>query len=151
MADKMTLSPAGDTWIRHSEGLVLVAKDDNGECSIGIGHRGVPPGTVWTEAQAEAAYADDKAAAERIVNALVAVPLTQGQFDALVDFTFNLGAWHLQTSTLLDELNKGMYDDVPAQLMRWDHIGQDVSAGLEARRKGDVILWNGGNPLEETV
>ncbi len=147
----MTPSDTCIAWIKHSEGLTLVAKDDNGKCSIGYGHRGVPAGTVWTQGQAEKAFESDVAFAAQAVNKMVYVPLTQGQFDALVDFTFNLGAGDLYSSTLLDLLNQGQYDDVPAQMMRWDHIGQTVSAGLEARRKGDVILWNGGNPLEEAA
>ncbi len=144
----MTPSDLCIAWIRHSEGCTLVAKNDNGKCSIGYGHRGVPEGTVWTQEQAEAAFEGDVAIAARAVSSMVHVPLSQGQFDALVDFTFNLGAGDLHSSTLLSLLNQGRYDDVPAQLMRWDHIGQEISAGLEARRKGDVILWNGGNPLE---
>ena len=42
----------------------------------------------------------DVAVAERAVLRLISVPLTQGQFDALVSFTFNLGAGALQRSTL---------------------------------------------------
>ena len=147
----MTPSDLCLAWIKHSEGLTLIAKNDNGKCSIGYGHRGVPEGTVWTQEQAEAAFESDVAIAAKAVSSMVHVPLTQGQFDALTDFTFNLGAGDLHSSTLLSLLNQGRYDDVPAQLMRWDHIGQEISAGLEARRKGDVILWNGGNPLEEAA
>ena len=145
----MTPSDLLKAWTKHCEGLTLVAKNDNGLCSIGYGHRGVPPGTVWTQEQAEAAFESDVASAARAVTSMVSVPLTQGQFDALTDFTFNLGAGSLYDSTLLTRLNHGQYDDVPAQIMRWDHQGTEVVPGLEARRKGDVILWNGGNPLEE--
>lgn len=144
----MTPSDLCIEWIKHSEGCTLIAKNDNGKCSIGYGHRGVPEGTVWTQGQAEIALKNDIAFAAQAVSRMVYVSLSQGQFDALVDFTFNLGAGDLYSSTLLDLLNQGKYDDVPAQLMRWDHIGQTVSPGLQARRTGDVILWNGGNPLE---
>jgi len=144
----MTPSDLCTAWIKHCEGLTLVAKEDNGEYSIGYGHRGVPAGTVWTDAHAEQNLAEDMATAAKAVSSMVHVPLTQGQFDSLTDFVFNLGAGSLDSSTLLNLLNQGLYDDVPAQIMRWDHEDGVVSAGLEARRKGDVILWNGGNPLE---
>ena len=68
-------------------------------------------------------------------------PLTQGQFDALVDFCFNLGAGRLIASTLLKCLNAGRYDDAAEQLLLWDHAsGQECSA-LKARREAETELW----------
>jgi lysozyme len=63
----------------------------------GAGRRRFWPAIVW--------------GAEQAVQRLVKVPLTQGQFDALVDFCFNLGAGKLATSTLLKELNCRRYED----------------------------------------
>ncbi len=137
-------------WIKHCEGLSLAAYYDANGWAIGYGHHGpeVHEGLVWTPEQAESAVISDASAAGRAVFTLTAVPLTQGQYDALTDFVFNLGVGALHGSTLLSLLNQGQYDDVPAQIMRWDHEGQAVVPGLAARRKGEVILWNGGNPLE---
>ena len=59
----------------------------------------------------------------RLSNGWFKVPLSQGQFDALVDFAFNLGSGRLATSTLLQNLNAGNYDDAAGQLLRWDHAG----------------------------
>lgn len=53
----------------------------------------------------------DVAVAEAVVQRLVKVPLTQGQFDALVDFVFKLGGGRLASSTLLRNLNAGKYDE----------------------------------------
>jgi lysozyme len=75
---------------------------------------------------------------------LVRVPLTQGQFDALVDFCFNLGEGRLAGSTLLRELNAGLYAAAGQQLLAWDHAGGKVIPGLKARREAELALWTGG-------
>jgi lysozyme len=54
----------------------------------------------------------DVEAAERSVLRLITVPLTNGQFDALVSFTFNLGGGALQRSTLRRKVNREEHDDV---------------------------------------
>jgi lysozyme len=74
---------------------------------------------------------------------LVRVPLTQGQFDALVDFCFNLGAGRLAASTLLKALNARRYDAAGEQLLRWDVAAGEVNAGLRARREAEARLWAG--------
>ena len=70
------------------------------------------------------------------------MPLTQGQFDALVDFVFNLGAGRLASSTLLTYLNAGNTDAAAWQLLAWDHAGSTEIAGLKARREAEFRLWN---------
>lgn len=57
--------------------------------------------------------------AETTVLQLITVSLTDGRFDALASFTFNLGAGALQRSTLRKKMNRGEYEDVPAELMKW--------------------------------
>ena len=81
--------------------------------------------------------------AEQAVERLVKVPLTQGQFDALVDFCFNLGAGRLASSTLLKALNGGRYEAAAEQLLRWDVAGGEENAGLKARREAEFALWSG--------
>jgi lysozyme len=71
----------------------------------------------------------------------VRVALTQGQFDALVDFCFNLGAGRLSASTLLKELNAAQYTAAAEQLLAWDHAGAQVNEGLKARREAEFQLW----------
>jgi lysozyme len=77
----------------------------------------------------------DVAAVEGAVNRL-APGVNQNQFDALVDFGFNLGVGALQTM-----LSHGL-DQVPVQIPRWNHVNGQVSPGLTARRQAEVDLWN---------
>jgi GH24 family phage-related lysozyme (muramidase) len=83
----------------------------------------------------------DVGKAERAVLRLITVPLTQGQFDALVSFTFNLGAGALQRSTLRRKVNREEHDDVPAELMKWVWAGGRKLRGLVKRRKGEILLY----------
>lgn len=154
----MTASDLCRRWIQHSEGCKLIAYPDNGAYSIGYGHRGVPAGTMWTPAQVEAAFESDLQIVENHISSLVVVPLTQGQFDALCDFTYNEGVGNLQHSTLLRKLNvmkdyagacRELYwVDAAGAPHGWILAGGEVNAGLIARRQGEQILWDGGNPLE---
>ena len=64
--------------------------------------------------------------------------LTQGQFDALVDFVFNLGSSRLASSTLLVDLNAGRYDAAGAELLRWDHTGYHEVSRAQGSPSGRV-------------
>jgi lysozyme len=83
----------------------------------------------------------DVGKAERAVLRLIAVPLTDGQFDALVSFTFNLGSGALQRSTLRRKVNREEHDDVPAELMKWVWAGGRKLMGLVKRRQAEAKLY----------
>ena len=141
----MKLSTTGMELLKNSEGFRShVYLDVAGFPTIGYGHRllhrdSFPNGI--DEPQAANLLACDVRDAEQAVQRLVKVPLTQGQFDALVDFCFNLGAGRRIASTLLKCLNAGRYDDAAEQLLLWDHAsGQECSA-LKARREAETELW----------
>jgi lysozyme len=85
------------------------------------------------------------------VQRLVKVPLTQGQFDALVDFCFNLGAGRLASSTLLSVLNRGRYDAAAEQLLRWDFAAGKENPALRSRRQSDHELWTGSQPAQQNA
>jgi lysozyme len=72
----------------------------------------------------------------------VKVALTQGQFDALVDFVFNLGAGRLAGSTLLRMLNAGNTTGAGQHLLLWVNAGGKPQPGLVTRRKAELALWN---------
>jgi len=71
------------------------------------------------------------------------MPMSQHQFDALVSWTFNLGPSNLNSSTMLKVLNKGDYEDVPAQIKRWNKAGGKVLEGLTRRREAEALLFEG--------
>lgn len=79
---------------------------------------------------------------EQDVLRLVKSPLTQNQFDALVSFTFNLGATNLSKSTLLKKINKNPNNPTIAnEFAKWRLAGGKVLAGLERRRKAESDLY----------
>jgi lysozyme len=142
----MQLSTAGLELLKRSEGFRnRTYLDVAGIPSIGYGHRILAtesfPGGI-EEPQAAALLALDVRKAEQAVQRLVRVALAQSQFDALVDFCFNLGQGRLAASTLLQDLNIGRYDAAAEQLLRWDHTGAQEIAGLKARREAEFHLWH---------
>lgn len=141
----MHLSAAGLELLKASEGFRdRTYTDIAGFRTIGYGHR-LGAGESYLSgidlAQGEKILACDVAAAEFAVERLVKVPLTQGQFDALVDFVFNLGSGRLASSSLLNYLNAGKYDAAAWQLLAWDHAGSRQIAALKARREAEFRLW----------
>jgi len=76
--------------------------------------------------------------AERGVLRLIDVPLTDGQFDALVSFTFNLGTGALQRSTLRRKVNREEHAQVPREFMQWVWAGGKQLKGLVRRRRAEA-------------
>ena len=141
----MHLSPAGLQLLQRSEGFRgSVYTDIAGFKTIGYGHR-LLPGESFPNgislAIGDAILAKDLAIAENNVLRLVKVPLTQGQFDALVDFVFNLGSGRLAASSLLLDLNAGNYEAAAQQILQWDHAGHVEVAALKERRQLEFKLF----------
>lgn len=65
---------------------------------------------------------------------------TPGRIAALIDWTFNLGAGQLKASTLRKRVNAGDWEDVPAQIRKWDKAGGRVLRGLTIRREAEAQL-----------
>lgn len=141
----MHISEKGLALIRQAEGLRLSAyKCPAGIATIGYGHTaGVKMGQSIDKAEAERLLRGDVASFELSVLGIVSVPLSQGQFDALVSFAYNLGASALKGSTLLRLLNAGLYADAANQFGRWNKAGGKVLAGLTARRAAERALFDG--------
>jgi len=138
-------SAAGLALTQASEGCELTAYQDSaGVWTIGYGHTAdVQPGDSCTQQQATAWLAEDIQWAAHAVNQYVTVPLTQGQFDALTDFTFNLGVGSLVHSTLLRLLNASDYAGAGAEFPKWNMAGGHVLAGLVARRAAEQAMFLG--------
>jgi GH24 family phage-related lysozyme (muramidase) len=79
--------------------------------------------------------------AERAVLRLINVPLTDGQFNALVSFTFNFGGGALQRSILRRKVNRGEHSAVPAEFMKWVWAGGRKQKGLVRRRLAEGIIY----------
>lgn len=145
MSESKKTGAQGIALVKEFEGLKLKSyKDVVGKWTIGYGHL-ILPGEVFTtpitEKQAEDILRKDLKVAEDAVNKLVKVPLTQNQFDALVSFTFNLGAGNLQSSTLLKMLNASNYAGAAQQFLRWNKAGGKEVAGLTRRRQAESKLF----------
>jgi lysozyme len=139
-----TYSETGLALTRQFEGLHLTAYIDLASIwTIGYGHTGpgVHAGLTITLEQAEILLAGDVARAATCVNHLVTTPLTQNQFDALVDFAFNLGPTALANSTLLRNINAGDLAAAAAEFERWDHVRGIVVPGLLRRREAEAKLF----------
>ena len=138
-----TYGEAGWALTKSFEGLELSAYQDRGGVwTIGYGHTGadVRPGMTITEDEANALLAKDLSDAVECVNQHVKA-INQNQFDALVDFTFNLGCEALLSSTLLRRVNDGDIAGAAAQFLRWDHVKGNVVPGLTRRRQAEAELF----------
>jgi lysozyme len=146
--NNLSYSPNGLALTVQFEGLRLTAYQDSaGVWTIGYGHTGldVHSDLTITEEQAGALLLQDTASAVAAVNRLVTVPLTQNQFDALVDFVFDVGAGHFKSSTLLRDLNAGNIVAAAEQFARWDRAGGVEVAGLLRRREAEAALFQSAN------
>jgi lysozyme len=137
-------SDAGCDLTKKFEGLRLMAYQDQvGVWTIGYGHTGreVHGGLAITQDQADVLLHSDLASAVACVNRAVTAEISQCQFDALVDFVFNLGCARLLGSTLLRHVNAGEFDLAAQQFLLWDHAGGVVVPGLLVRRQAEVAMF----------
>ena len=142
--NNLSYSKSGLALTEQFEGLRLTAYQDSvGVWTIGYGHTGpdVHPGLTITQMDAEALLLNDVGTAARAVNQLVTVPLNQNEFDALVDFIFNLGKTNFADSTLLQDLNAGNFAGAVGEFQKWDHAGGQVLAGLLKRRVAEASFF----------
>jgi lysozyme len=138
------LQYTGQTLTEQFEGCSLTAyQDSGGVWTLGYGHTaGVAQGMTCTQAQAEAWLTQDIQWGVAVVNNLVTVQLTQGEFDALVDFVFNVGSGNFASSTMLRMLDAGNFAGAADQFARWDLAGGQVVAGLLRRRIAEEGEFN---------
>lgn len=137
---------------KRFEGFHRVPKNDPGRAypyvcpagyhTIGFGHLCKPDHLPITEAEAEVYLTEDLmtalAATLRYCPVLATEP--EGRLAAIVDFTFNLGAGRLQTSTLRRRVNQRDWVGAVDQLKRWVYGGGKVLPGLVIRRQAEQVL-----------
>lgn len=143
-------SPDCVALTKASESCRLTAYlDPAGFWTIGWGRKLLPrqgyPGLTCTQEEADTWLEHDLQTAWKAVQKLVKVPLTQGQVDALVDFTFNEGSGRLAGSSLLKCLNSSSYAVACGDLSSWVYArvnGVEVrEPGLVKRRAAEQALW----------
>ena len=144
----MQTSDKGIALIKQFEGCKLTAYQDSvGVWTIGYGWthpvdgKPIRAGMTIKQETAERLLKTGLVSYESDVSRLVKVGLTQGQFDALVSFTYNLGARSLLTSTLLRKLNAGDYAGAADEFLRWNKAGGKVLNGLTRRREAERALF----------
>ncbi|SUG33969.1 Lysozyme [Salmonella enterica subsp. arizonae] len=148
----MITSEKGIRLIKQFEGCSLTAYPDPGTggdpWSIGYGWthpvdgKPVKRGMTIDQVTADRLLKTGLVGYENDVLKVVRVKLTQGQFDALVSFAYNVGSRALSTSTLLKKLNAGDIKGAADEFLRWNKAGGKVMLGLTNRRKAerDVFL-----------
>jgi len=141
---QMKTSKNGIDLIKQYEGLKLTAYHcPAGILTIGYGHTGkdVTEGKTITEAEAESLLIADLETAEKVVNT-ASNNLNQYQFDALVSFTYNVGAGNFNRSTLLKYVKENPDNpQIKEEFMRWIFGGGKKLNGLLNRRKQEVALY----------
>lgn len=137
---------------KRFEGFHRVARADLGRAqpyicpagywTIGYGHLCDPKHPPITVAEAEIYLARDLQSA--LVATLRYCPVLatepEGRLAAIVDFTFNLGAGRLQSSTLRRRINQRDWVAAAIELRRWIYGGGKVLPGLVSRREAEAVL-----------
>ena len=144
----MQTSDKGIALIKEFEGCKLTAYQDSvGVWTIGYGWtqpvdgKPIRAGMTIKQETAERLLKTGLVSYESDVSRLVKVSLTQGQFDALVSFTYNPGDRSLSTSTLLRKLNAGDYAGAADEFLRWNKAGGKVLNSLTRRREAERALF----------
>ncbi len=96
---------------------------------------------VWTKDEVDAILKADLARFEKGVATYCPVPLTQGMFDALVSFSFNVGLGTLQRSTLRSKLNRGDKAGAAEELLKYCLGGGKILKGLQNRRIDERAMF----------
>ena len=110
-----------------------------------------------TKEEADRIFRVDLEKFEAIVRRNVQVNLTQGQFDALVSITYNIGEGNLRKSTFLSKINARQFQDVPQSWLLWrksrNPAGQLViNEGLQKRRQEEIeLFWAATIPDDDTA
>ena len=137
---------------KRFEGFHRVPKSDSGRAhpyvcpagfwTIGYGHLCDPKHLPITETEAEVYLARDlqTALATTLRYCPVLAVEPEERLSAIVDFTFNLGAGRLQTSTLRRRVNQRDWSAAATELRRWVYGGGKVLPGLVARREAEARI-----------
>lgn len=146
----MRVSSEGKEVLEYFEGRMNTAYPDPATgghpWTIGVGHTGpdVFKHLVWSDEKIDQVLEEDLVKFEAGVAKLVnGRHITQGQFDALVLFAFNVGLGALAGSTLLKKFVAGDIKGAADEFKRWDKAAGKPMLGLKRRRTAEVALFHG--------
>ena len=146
---ELSISQQGINFLIAREGMItLPYNDSKGFATIGVGHLLHKSKVTDADRRAWAGFTkndakkllmkDLKETFEPKIRALVKVPLSQNEYDAICSFAFNIGVGRgFPSSEFLKELNKGHYDGT--LMLRWRRPSEIIG-----RRKKEVELFNHG-------
>jgi len=145
----MRVSDRGRALIKHHEGVrPKPYRCPAGLWTVGVGHligdgKTLPPewNRTFSPDEVDRLLAADLRRFESGVLRLCPVSLTQGQFDALVSFAFNLGLGGLQRSSVRMCTNRGDTEGAVQGLMKYTKAGGKVLPGLLKRRNDEAALY----------
>ena len=135
----MEISVECYVMIARFEGCKLKAyKCAGGVWTIGYGHtKGVNEGDRITQRQADDYLHEDITEVQNIVDKYL--PLTQGQYDALVSFIFNVGEANFNNSTLKKKMLANKNDKtIGDEFSRWVYANGKKLDGLVKRREWEA-------------
>lgn len=142
------MSKNGLTLLKSFEGCELTAyQDPVGIWTVGYGWtqpvngKPVGKGMIITQETADRLLQTGVIQYEKGVARLLSVTVNQAQFDALVDFAYNLGVKALEGSTLLKKLNAGDYAGAADEFPKWNKAGGKVLNGLVKRRAAERAFF----------
>lgn len=139
----MKTSEEGKMFIKKHELLCLVTHNTkNGVLKIGYGHTDdVYMGMKIDKQQAEKLFIEDIEKAEACINSLVKVPLSQGQYDALISFTFCFGEKVFMRTAILKLLNDGDYNGAADKFLIWDRYQGRADSSMHLRREKEREMF----------
>jgi lysozyme len=156
----MNVSPKAIAMIQHHEGIRYKPYRCPAKLwTIGVGHVMYPEqgklkvenrdefllrpedNRVWTKEEVDGILRFDLARFERGVAQFCPVPLTQGMFDGLVSFSFNVGLGTLQRSTLRQKLLRGDKTGAGEEFLKYCMAGGKILRGLQNRRIDERVLF----------
>lgn len=132
-------------FIKRWEGRELKAyRCPAGRWTIGYGHtEDVEEGDKITASEAELLLIEDLRDRAQALARGVNVPVTEGQYIALLSLAFNVGVGAVKKSSLLRYLNLGRVDDSANEFLRFIYASGEVSEGLKNRREAERKLFLG--------
>ena len=156
----MNVSPKAIEMIKHHEGVRFKPYQCPAKLwTIGVGHVLYPnqikillpersayalhpdDNRTFTKEEVDGILRADLDRFERGVERFCPVPLTQGMFDGLVSFSFNVGLGTLQRSTLRQKLLRGDKEGAAEELLKYCMAAGKVLRGLQNRRIDERALF----------